>query len=81
MQYEGAAFEGRKGASIRDTFTHQQGVIAGNTTGDVAVDQYHRYAQDMWLLKDLNIGTNFFSISWPGIFASKSFHVVFVKYH
>ncbi|KAG0599848.1 hypothetical protein M758_12G182700 [Ceratodon purpureus] len=67
-QYEGAAKEGGKGLSIWDTFTHRPGVIAGNTTGDVAVDQYHRYAEDVWLLKDLNMDAYRFSISWPRIF-------------
>ena len=71
LQYEGAAFDGGKGSSIWDTFTHRQGVIEGNTTGDVAIDQYHRYAQDMWLLKDLNMEAYRFSISWPRIFPSE----------
>ncbi|KAG0622012.1 hypothetical protein M758_3G065000 [Ceratodon purpureus] len=67
-QYEGAATEGGKGLSIWDTFTHRPGVIAGNTTGDIAVDQYHRYAEDLWLLKDLNMDAYRFSISWSRIF-------------
>lgn len=67
-QFEGAAREGGKGPSIWDTFTHQPGKIRGNTTGDVAVDQYHRFAEDIWLLKDLNMDAYRFSIAWPRIF-------------
>lgn len=67
-QYEGAASEGGKGPSIWDTFSHQPGKIQGNGTGDIAVDQYHRYVEDVWLLKDLNMEAYRFSISWPRVF-------------
>ncbi|XP_027156457.1 beta-glucosidase 27-like [Coffea eugenioides] len=43
-QYEGAAFEGGKGPSIWDTFTHKYpGKISDGSNGDVAEDFYHRY--------------------------------------
>lgn len=67
-QYEGAAHEGGKGLSIWDTYTRQPGKVADNSTGDVAVDQYHRYAEDIWLMKDINMDAYRFSISWPRIF-------------
>uniref|UniRef100_A0A7I4CGE9 Beta-glucosidase n=1 Tax=Physcomitrium patens TaxID=3218 RepID=A0A7I4CGE9_PHYPA len=69
-QYEGAASEGGRGPSIWDTFAHNSGKIKGNATGDVAVDQYHRFQEDMWLLKDLNMDAYRFSISWSRIFPS-----------
>jgi beta-glucosidase/6-phospho-beta-glucosidase/beta-galactosidase len=42
-QVEGAAFEGGRGLSIWDEFSHLQGKVFNNDHGDVAVDQYHRY--------------------------------------
>lgn len=67
-QYEGAALDNGKGASIWDTFTHLPGKIKGNSTGDVAVDQYHRFAEDIQLLKDMNMDAYRFSIAWARIF-------------
>jgi len=67
-QYEGAASEGGKGPSIWDTFSHLPGKIKGNSTGDVAVDQYHRFAEDVWLMKDMNMDAYRFSIAWSRIF-------------
>lgn len=43
------------------------GHVTGNATGDVAVDQYHRYEEDIQILKDLNVDAYRFSISWPRI--------------
>jgi beta-glucosidase/6-phospho-beta-glucosidase/beta-galactosidase len=43
------------------------GHVNGNATGDVAVDQYHRYEEDIQILKDLNVDAYRFSISWPRI--------------
>ncbi|KAG0610477.1 hypothetical protein M758_7G069000 [Ceratodon purpureus] len=67
-QYEGAAHEDGRGPSIWDTFSHETGKIKGNGTGDVAVDQYHRHKEDVWLMKDLNMDAYRFSISWSRIF-------------
>jgi beta-glucosidase len=67
-QYEGAAMEDGKGVSIWDTYSHQPGKIRGNKTGDVAVDQYHRFAEDIWLMKDMNMDAYRFSISWSRVF-------------
>ncbi|CAM6038557.1 unnamed protein product [Sphagnum compactum] len=69
-QYEGAAKECGKGPSIWDVFTHIPGHIIDNSTGDVAVDQYHRMEEDVWLLKDLNMDAYRFSISWARILPS-----------
>lgn len=44
MQLEGAAYEGGKGKSIWDDFVKQPGRIIDNSTGNIATDQYHRYA-------------------------------------
>ena len=52
-QIEGAVAEDGRGPSIWDTFAHTPGKIADGTVGDVAVDHYHRYAEDIALLADL----------------------------
>src|SRR5215475_8100579 len=50
-QIEGAWNEGGKGLSIWDTYTHKPGSIKNNDTGDVANDHYHRYKEDVALMK------------------------------
>ncbi|CAN1238031.1 Putative beta-glucosidase 41 [Linum grandiflorum] len=67
-QFEGAATEGNKGASIWDTFTRKPGRILDFSNADVAVDQYHRFQDDIGLMKDLGMDAYRFSISWTRIF-------------
>jgi len=71
-QVEGAAHDGGKGPSIWDTFSHIPGKIDDGKNGDVAVDQYHRYKQDVQLLKYMGMDVYRFSISWPRIFPKGS---------
>ncbi len=66
-QVEGAWNEDGKGESIWDRFTHTPGKVRGGVTGDVACDQYHRYAEDIGLAKRLNMKSYRFSVSWPRI--------------
>ncbi|KAE9592701.1 hypothetical protein Lal_00028951 [Lupinus albus] len=67
-QYEGAAREGGRGPSIWDTFTHShQDRIADHSSGDVAVDSYHRYKEDVAMMKDIGFNGYRFSISWSRI--------------
>jgi beta-glucosidase len=66
-QIEGAPNEGGRGPSIWDTFAHTPGRVAGGDTGDVACDHYHRYGDDVALMRDLGLGAYRFSISWPRI--------------
>ncbi len=66
-QVEGAWNEDGKGPSIWDTFVHSPGHIVNNETGDLAVDHYHRYIEDVALMKDLGLSAYRFSISWSRI--------------
>lgn len=66
-QIEGAWNEDGKGLSIWDTFTHTPGKIVNNETGDVSVDHYHRYKDDVALMKELGLDAYRFSIAWSRI--------------
>jgi beta-glucosidase len=66
-QIEGAWKEDGKGESIWDRFSHTVGRVKGGSTGDVACDSYHRYNEDVALLKQLNLRSYRFSVSWPRI--------------
>ncbi|RZU37306.1 beta-glucosidase [Streptomyces sp. BK022] len=66
-QIEGAVREGGRTPSIWDTFSHTPGRTAGGETGDVAVDHYHRYRDDVALMADLGLGAYRFSVSWSRV--------------
>jgi len=66
-QIEGAWNEDGKGESVWDRFSHTPGKILNNDTGDVADDHYHRYREDVTLMKELGLKAYRFSISWPRI--------------
>ncbi|KAK3211285.1 hypothetical protein Dsin_015991 [Dipteronia sinensis] len=64
-QYEGGAKIGGRGPSIWDTFTHNfPDRIADGSNGDVAVDFYHHYKEDVQIMKEMNMDAFRFSISW-----------------
>ncbi len=67
-QIEGGVNEGGRGKSIWDTFSHIPGKTFQNQTGDVADDDYHRYKEDVQLLKNLGATVYRFSVAWPRIF-------------
>src|SRR5215469_10827768 len=66
-QIEGGWNVDGKGPSIWDTFSHTVGKVKGSDTGDVACDSYHRYKEDIAIMKQLNLKSARFSIGWPRI--------------
>ncbi len=66
-QIEGAPSEDGKGRSIWDDFSHTPGKIKDNSNADVSVDHYHRYPEDIALMKSLGLRAYRFSTSWPRI--------------
>ncbi len=67
FQIEGAAHLHGRGDSIWDTYCRQQGRIKNGDTGDAACDHYHRFAEDIALMRELGIDAYRFSISWPRV--------------
>ncbi|GAB3449417.1 GH1 family beta-glucosidase [Streptomonospora sediminis] len=66
-QIEGAVHEGGRGPSIWDTYSHTPGKVDRGETGDIACDHYHRYREDVALLKELGVDAYRFSVAWPRI--------------
>ncbi|MFY1703075.1 GH1 family beta-glucosidase [Micromonospora sp. WMMA1923] len=66
-QIEGAAKEDGRGESIWDTFSRTPGRTSNGDTGEIAADHYHRWAEDLDLMRDLGLDSYRFSISWPRI--------------
>jgi beta-glucosidase len=71
-QVEGAVREDGRGPSVWDTFSHTAGKVADNATGDQADDHYHRYKEDVQLMKTLGVKAYRFSIAWPRVFPQGS---------
>jgi len=66
-QVEGAAAEDGRGESIWDRFSATPGKVVNGHTGAVACDTYHRYAEDIGLMRSLGIGAFRLSVAWPRI--------------
>jgi lactase-phlorizin hydrolase len=66
-QIEGAWDEDGKGVNIWDTFCHEKGHVDGGDTGDVACDSYHKYEEDIKLIKALGTSHYRFSVSWSRV--------------
>jgi len=66
-QIEGAVKEDGRGESIWDVFSHTPGKILNNDNGDVACDHYHRWQEDIQLMRSLGFKNYRFSIAWPRI--------------
>ncbi len=66
-QVEGAAAEDGRADSIWDTFCRVPGAVHGGDDGQVACDQYHRYPEDVALIRELGLDTYRFSTSWARV--------------
>ncbi len=67
-QIEGALDADGRGVSIWDRFVRLEGKIVDHSTADVANDHYHRYKEDVRLIKELGTRAYRFSIAWPRVF-------------
>ena len=66
-QIEGAAATDGRTPSIWDTFSETPGAVVGGHTGHIATDHYHRYRDDVALMKRLGLGAYRFSVSWSRV--------------
>ncbi|HVK69080.1 MAG TPA: GH1 family beta-glucosidase [Polyangium sp.] len=66
-QIEGAVNEDGRGESIWDRFSKTPGKVNDGSNGDVACDHYHRYRDDVALMKDLGVHAYRFSVAWPRV--------------
>jgi beta-glucosidase len=66
-QIEGAWNEDGRGPSIWDTFSRTPGKVRNGDTGDVAIDHYHRYREDVRIMADLGLTAYRFSTAWPRV--------------
>jgi len=66
-QIEGAWNEDGKGESIWDRFSHTPGKVTNGDTGDIACDHYHRYLDDIALMRRIGLKAYRFSVSWTRV--------------
>ena len=67
FQIEGAAHEDGRGPSIWDTFCRVPGKVANGDTGEIACDHYHRYNEDLDLMKWMGVDAYRFSVAWSRV--------------
>mmetsp|Transcript_3067 Transcript_3067/g.4367 ORF Transcript_3067/g.4367 Transcript_3067/m.4367 type:complete len:583 (+) Transcript_3067:158-1906(+) len=66
-QVEGAYDEDGRGMSIWDKFSNIPGKIYNDENGNIADDHYHRFPQDLELLKTIGVQAYRLSLSWTRI--------------
>jgi beta-glucosidase len=66
-QIEGSPLADGAGSCVWHEFSHTPGTIYQGQTGDIAADHYHRWPQDVALMKNLGLNSYRFSVRWPRI--------------
>lgn len=66
-QIEGAWDADGKGPSVWDMFCRKPGMVWSEQSGDVACDHYHRYREDVALMKQIGLGAYRLSVAWPRV--------------
>lgn len=66
-QIEGAAYEDGRGTSVWDAFCDRPGAVHQGENGAVACDHYHRYREDVALMRDIGLKAYRFSVAWPRV--------------
>ena len=66
-QIEGSPLADGAGPSIWHEFAHTPGRVRNSDTGDVACDHYHRYREDVALMRELGLNAYRFSVSWSRV--------------
>jgi len=66
-QVEGAWNEDGRGESIWDRFSHTPGNVSNGDTGDIACDHYHRWEEDISLMRRLGLKAYRFSTAWSRV--------------
>lgn len=76
-QIEGGWNASDKGVNVWDWWTHEKpSAISDRSNGDVACDSYHKYKEDVALLKDLGVNHYRISLSWSRILPNGFANVV-----
>lgn len=68
FQVEGAWDKDGKGPSVWDTFSKKDGATFKGTNGDVAIDHYNRYKEDVKLMAEMGLKAYRFSVAWSRIY-------------
>ena len=66
-QIEGAAREDGRGESVWDRFGATPGKVRNGDSGEIACDFYHRYGDDVALMRELGLDAFRFSVAWPRV--------------
>lgn len=66
-QIEGATNEDGRSESIWDRFAATPGKVRNGESGAIATDHYHRYREDIGLIRELGLSAYRFSIAWPRV--------------
>lgn len=66
-QIEGSPLADGAGMSIQHRYAHMPGNSADGMTGDLLADHYHRWREDVAIMRELGLGAYQFSIAWPRV--------------